>query len=113
MTAATNALYSSMPASAVAIPRNEKNPATSVIVVRMIVDDCAGSGVCDEGCGFPEDPEPLFESFATTKPNGLGMGLAICRTICRAHGGRIWAANGPQRGASLTFELPAYRKLSP
>jgi two-component system, LuxR family, sensor kinase FixL len=48
----------------------------------------------------------LFEPFNTTKPNGLGMGLSISRTIIEAHRGRIWAENNPGYGATFRFTLP-------
>jgi signal transduction histidine kinase len=48
----------------------------------------------------------VFESFYTTKPTGLGMGLSICRSIIEAHGGRLWASTNQQRGASFQFALP-------
>jgi PAS domain S-box-containing protein len=63
-------------------------------------------GVRDTGCGLPADPETVFQAFYTTKPNGLGMGLAICRTIIAAHGGRLWAERNPERGATFCFSLP-------
>jgi signal transduction histidine kinase len=62
--------------------------------------------VRDDGVGFPADPEQLFQSFYTTKPKGLGMGLAICRTIASAHQGRLWAEGRPERGAVFHLELP-------
>ena len=63
--------------------------------------------VVDTGCGIATDSlETIFAPFHTTKPNGMGMGLAICRTIIQAHGGRIWAANRTDGGAMVCFELP-------
>lgn len=62
--------------------------------------------VRDEGCGLPVDAEKIFQPFFTTKAHGLGLGLAICRAIIAAHGGRLWAEAHPQRGAIFHFELP-------
>jgi PAS domain S-box-containing protein len=50
--------------------------------------------------------ERMFESFYTTKPTGLGMGLSICRSIIEAHGGRLWASTNQPRGAIFQFTLP-------
>jgi signal transduction histidine kinase len=63
--------------------------------------------VRDSGRGLdPTALEHLFDAFYTTKPHGLGMGLAISRSIIEAHGGRLWAkANAPQ-GAIVQFALP-------
>jgi signal transduction histidine kinase len=63
--------------------------------------------VRDNGPGLdPQGIERLFEAFYTSKPQGLGMGLAISRSIIHAHGGRLWAkANAPQ-GAVFVFALP-------
>jgi PAS domain S-box-containing protein len=64
--------------------------------------------VADNGPGFPEEILPhLFEPFHTTKPKGLGLGLAICRSIIAAHGGRLVAGNENGRGAMLRLTLPA------
>jgi two-component system sensor kinase FixL len=49
----------------------------------------------------------LFEAFATTKKNGLGLGLSICRSIVSAHGGRQWAENRTEGGAAFHISLPA------
>ena len=63
--------------------------------------------VCDSGCGIPVDKlTHIFDSFFTTKPNGMGMGLPISRTIIEAHGGRLWAENKNEGGASFRFTLP-------
>jgi PAS domain S-box-containing protein len=66
--------------------------------------------VRDSGPGLaPESADRLFESFYTTKPGGLGMGLSISRSIIEAHGGLLWAGTSTPRGAVFQFELPAYR----
>src|SRR5262245_43698795 len=54
----------------------------------------------------PKSLDHLFEAFHTTKPQGLGMGLAISRSIIDAHGGRLWATANPDKGATLQFNLP-------
>ncbi len=60
----------------------------------------------DRGCGIPPEKLPeLFDSFFTTKPEGMGVGLSIARWIVLAHGGRISAANGAQGGAEFRFTL--------
>jgi len=62
---------------------------------------------CDSGPGLdPKSVDHLFDAFYTTKPQGLGMGLAICRSIIEAHGGRIWATANDGRGATFQFVLP-------
>src|SRR5947207_5688001 len=63
--------------------------------------------VRDSGPGIdPEHLERVFDAFYTTKPRGTGMGLSICRSIIRAHGGKLWAEANEPRGAVFQFTLP-------
>jgi signal transduction histidine kinase len=65
------------------------------------------AAVTDNGNGIPiGDAENIFKPFYTTKPQGLGMGLSICRSIINRHHGRLWAENNPDRGATFYFSLP-------
>jgi PAS domain S-box-containing protein len=63
--------------------------------------------VQDSGPGLDaKSLDRLFDAFYTTKPHGLGMGLAICRSIIEAHGGQLWATTNGSRGAVFQFRLP-------
>jgi PAS domain S-box-containing protein len=78
------------------------------LAIRTGVTENAGVAIEieDNGPGIPHDlMNCLFDSFVTTKSNGLGIGLSICRSIIEAHGGRISVANG-EGGARFTFTLP-------
>jgi PAS domain S-box-containing protein len=69
--------------------------------------------VRDSGPGLdPADVERVFQAFYTTKPKGMGMGLAICRSMVEAHGGRMWASANESRGAVFQFTLPLERDES-
>ena len=78
----------------------------------------AGRGVevvvSDLGHGIPPvDLERIFSPFVTSKPDGMGLGLAVCRTIIEAHRGRLWASNNEDIGASMHFWLPAAHVVEP
>jgi two-component system sensor kinase FixL len=63
--------------------------------------------VADTGPGLPpEVREKLFQPFVTTKPQGMGIGLSICRAIIQAHGGELWAEPNPGGGTIFRFVLP-------
>jgi PAS domain S-box-containing protein len=70
--------------------------------------------VRDSGTGFHETaPDRLFEAFYTTKENGIGIGLAVSRTIIQAHGGRLWAIPNAPQGAIFQFTLPTDSEHGP
>jgi signal transduction histidine kinase len=78
-----------------------------IIVTTKRVDKFAEVAVSDAGPGIPtEKAEMVFQPFFTTKPQGMGMGLAIARTIIEAHKGRIWANNQINGGAVFHIRLP-------
>ena len=80
----------------VAISAERSEPARVAVVVR------------DSGKGIDAAIMPrLFQAFVTTKPGGMGMGLAIARTIIEKHGGQLWAEPNAERGTSMKFYLPA------
>ncbi|MEN3288960.1 MAG: hypothetical protein V7634_3260 [Bradyrhizobium sp.] len=68
-------------------------------------EDTIKIAVTDSGSGV-EMPDKVFQPFFSTKEHGMGMGLAICRSIVEAHGGTLWAENNASRGATFTFLLP-------
>jgi PAS domain S-box-containing protein len=85
--------------------------------LRINTEREAGGGVLvtvrDSGPGLdPADTERVFTAFYTTKPKGMGMGLAICRSMVEAHGGRMWASANEPRGAVFQFTLPRERDES-
>jgi PAS domain S-box-containing protein len=70
-------------------------------------DDQVVAAVTDNGNGIPVgDTERIFKPFYTSKPQGLGMGLSICRSIINSHHGRLWVENNPDGGATFWFSLP-------
>jgi PAS domain S-box-containing protein len=81
-----------------------------LVRTRTTADGNVEFSVADHGTGIPSaDLERIFEPFVTTKSHGMGLGLTICRSIVDAHGGRLWATNNSDGGATLHCELPAQR----
>ena len=65
----------------------------------------------DSGIGIdPQKLDKIFDSFYTTKPGGMGMGLSISRSILQAHGGRLWAAANDGPGTAFHFAIPSYHE---
>ena len=75
------------------------------------VGDVIQTEISDSGPGI-EFPEKIFEPFFTTKEQGMGMGLAVCRSIIESHGGRLWAERNEPRGATFIFTLPEKAKVT-
>jgi len=81
-----------------------------LITTRQIESNDLYVGVRDTGPGLsPETLSHLFEPFYTTKPNGMGMGLTICRSIVKSHGGRLWVSACQPHGALFQFAIPVRR----
>ena len=94
--------------AAEAMSGNKGRPRLLSIRSEQVQPSAVRVAVQDTGAGIDSQQiERLFDAFYTTKPNGLGMGLSICRSIVEAHGGHLWATpnNGP--GATFQFTLPA------
>jgi C4-dicarboxylate-specific signal transduction histidine kinase len=86
---------------------NDTPPDERRLVVTTSRNGDARIEVSDRGSGFASQAlASAFEPFVTTKRDGLGLGLAICRSIITAHRGRMWARNNQDRGATLVVALP-------
>jgi two-component system, LuxR family, sensor kinase FixL len=82
--------------------------ARRIVIRTQMADGAVRVAVQDQGPGIPADQlSRIFDTFYTTKPNGMGMGLAISRSIIETHGGRLWAENNPDGGATFSFTLLA------
>jgi two-component system sensor kinase FixL len=94
-----------------AIGASTKGPRRITIEARQNGPDRVILDVVDTGRGVKDaELEHIFEHFVSTKPKGLGMGLAISRSIVNAHGGRIWATANSDRGLTVHIELPCFRE---
>jgi C4-dicarboxylate-specific signal transduction histidine kinase len=90
-----------------AMDRQEEHSKELILVSRREGPHDIVISVRDSGEGIPAHQlDQLFQPFFTTKPGGIGMGLAICRSIVEAHGGRIWATSNVNHGADFQFSLP-------
>jgi len=84
------------------------HPRVLAVQSRVVESGEIAVAVRDSGVGISVDQMgSLFEPFFTSKPGGMGMGLAISRSIIEAHGGKLWASSNPSGGATFQFTLPA------
>ena len=83
------------------------------LIIRAMADQREMSiQVVDNGPGV-DDPENIFEPFISTKKKGMGIGLAVSRSIVEAHEGQLWAENNPDFGARFTLTLPLAKRECP
>ena len=86
-------------------------PSERAVLVKAELDGAERMkiSIADRGIGLSSDRiDRIFQPFYTTKREGLGMGLSISRSIIEAHGGKLWAENKPERGATFCFTLPIW-----
>jgi signal transduction histidine kinase len=90
-----------------AIEALENNRETALVKIHAAVNDANEViiQVIDNGSGIGETDE-IFDAFVTSKKGGLGIGLALSRSIAEAHGGRLWAENNPSGGATFSLTVP-------
>ena len=89
-------------------------PRELLIRSRMQEPDQLLVAVRDSGIGIaPEKMSQVFDTFFTTKADGMGMGLSICRSIIEAHGGQVWASSNDGPGVTFQFTLPSIQPSSP
>ena len=91
----------------------EDNDRVFRLISRWQEPACVLIAVRDSGVGIGSQPiDELFEAFFTTKAGGMGMGLAISRSIVEAHGGRLWSESNSDRGATFQFTLPVQGNIA-
>lgn len=87
--------------------------AQGLTVSTRLADGAVEVCVADRGVGVPADRvDTIFDPFETSKPDGMGIGLSICSTIVRRHGGRLWYEPNPGGGSRFLFTLPAQEDTS-
>ena len=90
-----------------AMADNPPNHRPLFITTKAVAPDAIRISIADGGAGITVQPiDEVFQPFVTSKQHGLGLGLAICRSIVDAHGGRMWAVNNPGTGATFHVLLP-------
>jgi signal transduction histidine kinase len=95
-----------------AMERNPRQDRTLTVTTRLESSSVVVA-VSDVGSGIPaENVTSLFKPFFTTKSHGIGIGLSICQSIIAAVGGRVWAENNSDRGATFRFALPSAESRS-
>jgi signal transduction histidine kinase len=90
-----------------AIEAMETNPREPQVTIKATISDDKEMAidVIDNGPGV-NDLENIFDAFVTTKEKGMGIGLAVSRSIVEAHEGKLWAENNPDFGAKFTVKIP-------
>jgi len=93
--------------AAEAMAEVEDRPRTILVKTGLLEDGGVRLAVRDSGVGVdPDNVEKLFGAFYTTKADGMGVGLSICRSIIESHGGRLWATPNEGPGSTFGFSLP-------
>jgi signal transduction histidine kinase/ABC-type uncharacterized transport system substrate-binding protein len=96
-----------------ALQSREAGDRTVTITTELTQNGEIQTSVKDDGAGIaPEILANLFKPFVSSKASGLGLGLSVCQSIIRAHGGRLWASNNEDRGATFLITLPAISSSS-